>query len=112
MIVHPGPIPTTAPIPITLQYTVVVPSPGTIPIFAPYYVMVAHPGLIVVHLVNQDGSQHAYDLRGTGLHLSAPPFGSVTMLVYLGHPGTYAWVNAIPYPGVPSGVTVGILAVR
>jgi hypothetical protein len=112
MIVHPGPVPTTVPFPTSITYTVTVPVPGALALFLPYFVTVAHPGLVQVHLLNQDGSQHAYVLAGSGMVLNAPPHGSLTMLVYLGHSGTYAWINLIPYPGVPAGVTVGTLIVR
>lgn len=101
---------TVPPVP-TLSYTISVPGPGAPALFAPY-ITTGHVGLVQVHFVNSDSFHHSYFLRGTGLMVNLFPQQSLTMVVYLSHPGVYAWVNVIPSPGVPSGATVGILVVN
>ena len=110
-IVYNGPIPTTVPPLPGVSYTISVQSPNGPAHLEPFFASVSHPGAISVKVTNLDNMQHAYMLRGTGLFLSVGGHQTITMLAYLPHPASYVWINVIPYPGVPSGVTVGILNV-
>ncbi|MCI4353864.1 MAG: hypothetical protein L3K06_00675, partial [Thermoplasmata archaeon] len=111
-IVYNGPMPASLPPLPGITYTVAAAGTGGPVLFQPFYAVVPHAGVFYIHLVNQDGAQHGFILMGSGMYLTAPGHAAVTMLVYLHHPGPYVWINAIPYPGVPAGVTVGIINVQ
>ena len=111
-IVGPGPTPGPIGPPPTLTYTVTLAHepdlPGPPALFTPFF-STAHSGLVLIHVVNQDRTPHAYLLTGTGLHFGIVPFSQMTMMVYLSHPGQYTWISLMPYPGAPVGAPVGIL---
>jgi hypothetical protein len=111
-VVVPSPISTLGPGAMTLGYTVGPVSPGGPALLSPSLAFVQHPGMVQIYLSNVDGLPHAYMLTGAGGILTAPPHGTTVSMMMLSHPGQYNWVSVIPSPGVPSGMTVGVVIVR
>ena len=108
----PVPVSSLGPGGMIVAYTVNPGLGGGPAMFTPYLTSIAHPGWVHVYLANGDVSPHAYLLTGSPLLLTAPTHGITSTYVYLSHPGQYTWVNFLATPGVPFGMTVGILIVR
>jgi hypothetical protein len=110
MVAAPSAIPTTPPAAPMVSYTIQSPAPGAPELFTPFYA-VTHLGLVQVKIVSTDVYPHLYILRGMGIMINVPPHATITMLAYLTQPGQFAWINEMPTPGSPIGMTVGFLTV-
>jgi hypothetical protein len=110
MVASPGNLPTTPPRPTVVTYTIASPIPGAPVLFSPF-VAVTGIGPTEIKLVSSDGFAHVYMMPQLGLVAHVAPHSTIIMLVYLGHPGQFAWINELPTPGSPVGMAVGFLSV-
>ena len=110
MAVGSSPVPTTPPPVPSVTYSISTLTPNGPIMFAPF-TGVAPVGLAQIHFISHSMYTLVFQLRGLGINVAVPAHASVTMLVYLSHPGQFAWINQVPTPGSPPGMTVGFLTV-
>jgi hypothetical protein len=103
--------PTTTPNVPAVIYIVPQAAPGHLAVFAPFLGVAQGPGIVQIHISSHNVWLGVYQLQGTGIIVVVPPMTTVTLMANIHQPGTYAWVTQIPSPGLPSGMTVGVLVV-
>ncbi|MCI4361034.1 MAG: hypothetical protein L3J91_04965 [Thermoplasmata archaeon] len=110
MVASPGAVPTTPPRPAVVTYTIASPGMGAPTTFTPFFASTGI-GPTEIKLVSADAYLHLYMVPQLGLMVNVPAHATVTLLVYFGHPGQFAWINELPTPGSPAGMAVGFLTV-